>query len=310
MESIAAVRKFRPDVCLATGGYVSVPPVIAAGLLRVPVLTHEQTVTVGLANRIASRFATRIALAFDDAVTQLPPPLQKKAFVTGNPIRAAVFDGSRGRAIKRFKFAPEDNDLPCLYVTGGAQGARVINRAVEDALPELLMFTRVIHQCGQQKTPDGLHLADEQDLDRCLRKVDNLSPTLRARYYATRFIEADAIGDAYALADLIAARAGAGTVTEVCALGKAALFIPLYPTSGDEQTKNARRLSDIEAGAFLKESECDGPRFLSEVRPLLSDRDALAAMGHKAARFARPRAADDLADALLTLAGVSLPAAG
>ena len=301
-ESLREVRRFKPDVMLATGGYVSVPPVIAAGLLGVPILIHEQTVTVGLANRIAGRFAARIALAFDTALDALPPNLRAKGFVTGNPIRAAVFVGDRENAPRRFGFAPEDDGkLPCLYVTGGAQGARIINRAIEDALPELTLFARVIAQCGQQKTPDGSALADEQDFDRLTAKAAALPEPQRNRVHITRFVESDAIGDAYALADLVTARSGAGTVTEVCALGKPALFIPLYPTSGDEQTKNARRLAEIGAAGLLKESECDGPRLLSEVRPLLTDTAHLSAMGEAAKTLAKPRAAEELADALLGL---------
>ena len=302
VESLREVRRFRPDVMLATGGYVSVPPVIAAGILGIPILTHEQTVTVGLANRIAGRFATRIALAFDTALDALPPNLRPKGFITGNPIRAEVFNGDRARAARRFGFAPEDDGkISCLYVTGGAQGARIINRAVEEALPELTTFSRIIAQCGQQKTPDGLAMADEQDFDRLTAVAKTLPEAQQRRIYITRFVESDAIGDAYALADLIAARSGAGTVTEICALGKAALFITLYPTSGDEQTKNARRLTDINAAAFLKESECDGKRLLAEVKPLLTDPARLEKMGIAARTLAKPRAAEDLADALLQL---------
>jgi UDP-N-acetylglucosamine--N-acetylmuramyl-(pentapeptide) pyrophosphoryl-undecaprenol N-acetylglucosamine transferase len=294
-QSIAEVRRFRPDVVLATGGYVCVPPVIAASLLRVPILTHEQTVTVGLANRIAGRFATRIALSFEGAMNDLPAPLRKKAFVTGNPVRAAIFEGDRSRAIQRFKFAPEDNALPCVYVTGGAQGSRILNRAVEACLPELLTFCRVLHQCGQQ--PQG----DEQDHDRLSSVLNGLPLQLRLRYHLTRFVETDAIGDAFALADLLVSRAGAGTVTEACALGKPALFVPLVPTGGDEQTRNAQRSVDAGAAVILPQSECDGPRLLAATREMLSDPAKLKAMGDAARTLARPNAADDLADALLGL---------
>ncbi len=123
VQSLAQVWRFRPHVVLSTGGYVSVPPTIAAALLGVPVLTHEQTVQIGLANRIAARFATRIALTFEGAQDELPPRLRAKAFVTGNPVREAIFGGDKARAVSRFGFSPEDNALPAIYVTGGAQGA-------------------------------------------------------------------------------------------------------------------------------------------------------------------------------------------
>lgn len=295
LQSIREVRLFRPDVVLATGGYVSVPPVVAAGLLRIPVLTHEQTVTVGLANRVAGRFATRIALTFEGAMEDLPSPLRRKAFVTGNPVRAEVFQGDRIRAAHRFGFAPEDNALPCVYVTGGAQGSRILNRAMEAALPDLLTGCRILHQCGQQ--PQGT----EQDYDRLLAKAGSLPLQIRLRYHATRFVETEAIGDAFALADLLVSRSGAGTVTEACALGKPALFVPLVPTGGDEQTRNAQRSVDAGGAVILPQAECEGPRLLSEVRALLSDPARLAAMGRAALTLARPRATDDLADALLGL---------
>jgi UDP-N-acetylglucosamine--N-acetylmuramyl-(pentapeptide) pyrophosphoryl-undecaprenol N-acetylglucosamine transferase len=296
-QALWQVWKFRPVVVLSTGGYVSVPPVIAAWLLRVPVLTHEQTVQVGLANRIAARFATRIALTFEGAIQELPARLRHKAFVTGNPVREAIFKGDKERAISRFGFSPEDNDLPTIYVTGGAQGARVINRAVESVLPDLLKLCRVIHQCGQQ--PEG----DEQDYDRLSGEAVKLPPELCRRYYLTRFV-GEEIGDVFALADLVVSRSGAGTVTEVSALGKPAVFIPLVPTGGDEQTRNARRSADAGAAVIILNKELDGPRLLAELQILLNDPARLKKMGEAALTLARPNATHDLAEAVLELAGV------
>jgi UDP-N-acetylglucosamine--N-acetylmuramyl-(pentapeptide) pyrophosphoryl-undecaprenol N-acetylglucosamine transferase len=130
VQSVRAMRRFRADVVFSTGGYVSVPPVLAACLLRVPVLIHEQTVQVGLANRIAAFCATKIALSWDSTIEDLAKPLRKKAFLVGNPVRPGVFGGSRDAANRLFEFDVADADLPHLYVTGGSQGARVINRAI------------------------------------------------------------------------------------------------------------------------------------------------------------------------------------
>jgi UDP-N-acetylglucosamine--N-acetylmuramyl-(pentapeptide) pyrophosphoryl-undecaprenol N-acetylglucosamine transferase len=300
LQAATAVRRFRPDAVLATGGYVSVPPVIAAGLQRVPVLVHEQTVTVGLANRIAGRFARRIALSFEGSRDELPPLLRARAFVTGNPVRAAIFGGDRARAVERFGFGPAGaDDLPAVYVTGGAQGSRILNRTVEDALPDLLALCRVLHQCGRQ--PEGT----EQSLDRLTARAAALPDDLKGRYAVRQFIETAEIADAFALSDLVVGRSGAGTVTELCALGKPALFVPLVPASGDEQTKNARRSEQAGAARILSQSECDGPHLLAAVRDLLSDRARLSAMGTAAHTLARPDAARDLAVALLELAGVT-----
>ena len=297
IQAARAVAGFRPDVVLATGGYVAVPPVIAAFLLRVPILIHEQTVQIGLANRIAARFATRIALTFEGALEELPPKLRSRAFVTGNPVRPAIFAGDREAAPARFGFAPEeDGRVPCIYVTGGAQGARVLNRAVEEALPDLLTLTRVIHQCGKQ--PEGT----EQDFDRLQARAAALPEALQRRYYLTRFVEQDTIGDAFALADLVVGRSGAGTVTEVSAVGKPTVFVPLVPTGGDEQTRNAMRSVDAGAAVILPNQWCDGPHLLAEVRALLSAPERLRKMAEAARTLARPNAARELAEATLALA--------
>jgi len=291
-QALNEVRRFRPDVALATGGYVSVPPVVAAGLLRRPVLIHEQTVQIGLANQIAARFATRIALTFEGAASELPPSLRRKTFVTGNPVRAAIFGGDKERAVVRFGFSRDDDALPTVYVTGGALGAQSINRAVEAVLPNLLAGCRVIHQCGKQ---DGERMAGVWA---------GLSAEQQRRYHVVPFVGAE-IGDIFALADLIVGRSGAGTVTEVAAVGKPALFIPLVPTGGDEQTRNTRRSVEAGAAALLPSGELSGPRLLSEVRALLSDPARLRAMGAAALTLATPDAAHDLAYALLEMADPS-----
>ncbi len=291
-QSLAAVRRFRPDVVLATGGYVSVPPVIAAGILHIPALIHEQTVQVGLANRIAARFAARIALSFEGALNDLPPRLRKKAFVTGNPVREAVFGGDRGRAVERMGFAPEDDGLPTVYVTGGAQGAHKINVALEETLPVLLAECRIVHQCGAQ------------DWEHFQTVAAGLPTDLRHRYWVTGFV-GEEIGDVYALADVIVGRSGAGTVTEAAALGKPAVFIPLVPTGGDEQTRNARRAADAGAAVIVPQEGLSGERLRAALLPLLADSERRAAMGAAARTRARPQAARDLADAVLALACVA-----
>jgi UDP-N-acetylglucosamine--N-acetylmuramyl-(pentapeptide) pyrophosphoryl-undecaprenol N-acetylglucosamine transferase len=298
-QSLAVVARFRPRVVLSTGGYVCVPPVLAAAALRAPILCHEQTVQIGLANRIAMRFAARIALAWPAAAAELPPAQRSRAIVTGNPVRPEVFGGDPAQAAALAGFSAEDSALPTVYVTGGSQGARVINRAVEAAMPELLRHCRIIHQCGEQ--PAG----DEQDYDRLQSAAAALPSELSRRYYATRFVGGE-IGHVFALADLVLSRAGAGTLAELCALGKPAVYVPLVPTGGDEQTRNARMCVEAGAAALVPQAELDGPRLLAELPPLLADPGRRAAMGRAALALARPNAAHDLAVALLELAEVSL----
>ncbi len=292
-QAVAALRKFRPHVLLATGGYVSVPPALAAAWLRVPVLIHEQTVQVGLANRIAARVATRIALSFAGAQDDLPSSARGKAFETGNPVRPIVFAGDRARAVQRFGFTTLDDALPCVYVTGGAQGARAINSALEGILPDLLTRGRVLHQCGPAQAE---HFAAVREA---------LPPEHRVRCWTAGFV-GDEIGDVFALADIVVGRSGAGTVTEAAALGKPALFIPLVPTGGDEQTKNARRMAEAGAALLLPGAELTPERLLREICALLDDPARRTRMGDAARQLARPHAARDLAQATLALAGVEL----
>lgn len=292
-QSLGHVRRFKPDVVLATGGYVAVPPVLAAAIRKVPILIHEQTVQIGLANQINARFAAKIALSWDQALASLPAKFRGKAWVAGNPVRPSVFGGEASQAIEFFKLS--DEKLPVIYVTGGSLGARVINRAIESVLPQLLERARVIHQCGQQSA------GDEQDFDRLTTAAASLPPHLPQRYALTRFVR-DELKHVFALADCVVSRAGASTVTELCALGKPALYVPLVPTGGDEQTKNAQMCEKSGAATILKQSEISGESLLAAVENLLCDPLRLEEMGRAARTLAKPDAASDIARTVLDLA--------
>ena len=293
LQAVGIVRRFRPDVVFSTGGYVSVPPVMAARLFHIPILIHEQTVQVGLANRIAARCATKIALSWEGALGELSPRAQSKAFIAGNPVRPQIFGGNKSEANGFYGFS--DEDLPGLYITGGSQGSRLMNRAVEEALPELLNSCRIIHQCGKQ--PDG----QEQDYDRLESAVQKLPPQLAARYRFTRYVREE-IKDVFAWADLVLSRAGAGTVAELCVLGKPAVYVPLVPTGGDEQTRNAQMCVMAGAAKIIRQSECNAAKLLEELPLLLKDNAQLAKMSTAALTLAKPDAAPTLANAILDLA--------
>lgn len=294
-QALRAIRRFRPDVLLSTGGYVAVPPVVAAALLGVPILIHEQTVQIGLANRICSRFAKRVALSFESARAELAPAQREKAFVTGNPIRAQIFEGDAESAEKWLGFKNEDAALPTVYVTGGSQGAQIINRAIEEVLPELLESCRLVHQCGRQPA------SGEQDYDRLQNASKVLPERLQQRYFVAPLFREE-LKDVFALADLVVGRAGAGTVAELCALQKPAIYIPLVPTGGDEQTRNAQMCVDAGAATCIKQSEISGKRLLAELKVLLDDKERLSAMSQAASTLARLDAAQLLAEAVLELA--------
>lgn len=279
--------RLRPRVVFATGGFVALPVVIAAASRRIPVVIHEQTAVSGLANRLAARFARRIALTFPDVHGQFPAA---RTVVTGNPLRPELRGGARADAFARFGLDPA---LPLVYVTGGAQGAQRINRAVGDAAPALLEQGQLIHQCGDHPTT-----GDRMWLD---GRRAALPPSLARRYAIVPYVGGE-LADIYAAATLVVGRAGAGTVNECCQLGLPALYVPLPGASGDEQTANARQAERAGGAMVLPQTELTPDRLAKEVRGLLADPGRLKKMGDAARTLAVPDAADRIVTLLLDVA--------
>jgi UDP-N-acetylglucosamine--N-acetylmuramyl-(pentapeptide) pyrophosphoryl-undecaprenol N-acetylglucosamine transferase len=279
------LRRLRPDVVVATGGFVAVPTAVAAALRRCPLLVHEQVVVPGLANRLAGRLAARVAVTFAASAGAFPPG---KVVVTGNPIRPELHAGEAGRAAARFGLDPT---LPLVYVTGGAQGAHRLNRVVGAALGPLLALTQLVHQCGDNVQGDLAWLREQ---------AAALPPAPRARYRPVAFV-GEELGDLYAAASLVVGRAGAGTVTELAALGLPAILVPLPGARGDEQTANARVLTDAGAAVLVPERELTPERLADEVRALLADPARRAGMAARARSLAAPDAAERLVELVLAL---------
>ncbi len=287
-QAAVALRRFRPDVVFGTGGFVSVPTVVAAALLRYPVLIHEQTAQFGLANRLNLRFARVVALPYEASRAYLPPTSQR-VVVTGNPVRADLLQGDRGEGARLLGFDP---DTPTIYATGGARGAHVINEAIGALLPDLLHRYQLVHQCGPN--------ANNGDYARLSALAAGWPPELRTRYTLREFVGAE-LPHVYALASLVIGRAGAGTVAELAALGKPAILIPLPGTGGDEQTKNARLLANVGAAVHLPEHALTAHDLEEIVDRLFELPGELPRMGTAARTQARPDAAELLADELLRL---------
>ncbi len=280
VQSRSLLARLRPAVLFSAGGFVSVPPALAARALGIPVVVHEQTAVPGLANRITARFAARIAVSFPSAGGGFPAD---RVVVTGNPVRREVLGGSREGALAQFGF---DAAVPLVYVTGGAQGSHRINRVVGKALPRLLAICQILHQCGDSaETGDHAWL---QELSGAL------PPASRARYAVTPYVGAE-LRDVYAAAALLVGRSGAGTVTECCGLGVPAVFVPLPGARGDEQTANARLVEAAGGAVVLPQGELTPERLVDTLTHLLADRAGLLAMGARARALAVPDAAQRLA---------------
>jgi len=245
---------------------------------------HEQTSVPGLASRLGARLARRVAVTFAESAGHFPP---RKVVVTGNPLRPELRGGAPAAAACRFGF---DAAAPLVYVTGGAQGAQRINRAVGETLGPLLELAQVVHQCG-----DNPATGDHAWLE---ARRAALPEALRRRYAIVPWVGAE-LAEIYAAAALVVARAGAGTVNECCQLGLPALYIPLPGARGDEQTANARLVERAGGAVVLPQAELGPARLLAEVQALLADPARLKAMGERARALAVPDAAERLVALLL-----------
>ena len=278
-----ALGRLRPRVVFGTGGFVAFPVIAAEAAHRIPSLIHEQTAAPGLANRMAAHVATRIAVTYAESAKHFATG---KTLVTGNPIRPELRGGTRADAFARYGFDP---GLPVIYVTGGAQGAHRINRAVGETLPALLAHAQIVHQCGDNPTT--------QDHGWLLERRAALPAALAARYVVTPTVGAE-LADLFAAASLVIGRAGAGTVNECCQLGVAALYIPLPGASGDEQTANARVVVTVGGAEILPQDALTPASLAGHVTRLIATPHRLKEMGERAISLAVPDAAEKIAGAL------------
>ncbi|MFJ4436991.1 UDP-N-acetylglucosamine--N-acetylmuramyl-(pentapeptide) pyrophosphoryl-undecaprenol N-acetylglucosamine transferase [Streptomyces sp. NPDC088923] len=282
-----AVASFRPHVVLATGGYVAVPTGLAARVCKVPLVLHEQTVRLGLANRKLAGSASRIAVSSESTLPFLDESVRPLAVVTGNPVRPEVLTGHPEKAVSALG-SGFDRALPTVYVTGGAQGSQQINDLIGGELLWLLERANVVHQCGPAP------------YEALAARASGLPPHVAARYHLTPFVGSE-LPDVLALAALVISRSGAGTLAELTALGKPAVFIPLASSAGNEQAHNARHLEESGAAVAL-EGEVTGERLREAVGPLLDDPSRREAMAAAARAQGRPDAANRLVDVVLNAA--------
>jgi len=270
-QSLGVVRRVKPDVVVGLGGYITFPGGMMSVLLNKPLVLHEQNSVAGLANKVLAGLADRVFTAF--------PNVLKKAQWVGNPLRAA-FTSQPAPAVR---FAGRSGPLR-LLVVGGSLGAKALNAVVPQALARIEPGTRptVLHQSGA-------------------RQIDEL----RANYAAagvegelTPFIEDTA--QAYADADIIVARAGASTVTEIAAVGAAALFVPFPSAVDDHQTTNARFLVDAGGGWLVQQTDLT-PELLADLLQK-TERTALIEKAAKAKTMQKTEAVDAVVRACEELA--------
>lgn len=261
--AIAAILRSKPRVVLGMGGFVSGPGGLAAWLCRRPLIIHEQNAIPGLTNRILSRLASRVLQAFPETF-----PAARAAIVTGNPVRGDI--AALPPPAQRLREREGDAALNVL-VFGGSRGARALNETLPRALAAShVRHLNIVHQCGTDDVASTRARYDEHLSDAAVEVVP--------------FIEDMAA--AYALADVVVARAGALTIAEIAACGVAAVLVPYPFAVDDHQTVNANVLVAAGAALLVPERELDAGRLGDLLRELLSDRERLRAMAERAREHA------------------------
>jgi len=265
VRAFGLVRRWRPHVVVGVGGYASLPTVVAARMMRIPVVVHEQNGAPGLANRIAVRLGAHAAVS-------LPATPLRDAIVTGNPVR---------RELQKIARTPDP--VPLVAVVGGSLGARSINNAAIGLVDRWRTRTDVAvrHVTGARD-----YDAMTAELARDHRDGDAL------RYELVRY--EDAMERLYARAAIIVSRSG-GMTAEIAAAGVPSVLVPLPGAPGDHQTANARSFVAAGAAVMIPDAELTTERLAAELDSLLADSDRLAVMSGAARGLARPDAADRVA---------------
>lgn len=273
-DAYRILRRLRPNVVFSKGGFVTVPVVAAARMLRIPVILHESDLTPGLANRMAIPMATRICVTFPETLKHLP---KNKAVLTGIPIRPELACGS---ADKGWAFTGLSPNKPVLLAVGGSLGSQVINAALRSSLSELLKHFHIVHICGK----------------------GNVDASFSDRHYRQFEYVGKELPDLLSIASVVVSRAGATSIFEFLSLHKPMLLIPLSKqASRGDQILNARSFEKSGFSKVLQEEELTGNALVAAALELYRDRERYIAQ-------MRSKGAQNSVDAIVQLiAGCALP---
>ena len=271
------LAEFKPDVVIGTGGFASGPLLQVASFAGVPSVIQEQNSYPGITNKLLSKKADKICVAYDGLERFFP---KHKMVMTGNPVRQDLIDiaGKRAEAIAYFKLDPNKKTL---LVLGGSLGARRINQLIAK---EVVDFTsqnvQVIWQCGKLYFDEYQHFNEKEGIQ-VLAFIDRMDLV-------------------YAAADVVISRAGASSVSELCIVGKPTIFIPSPNVAEDHQTKNAQAIVDKGGALLIRESELD-TQFTGIFNKLVSDENLQRQLSDNIKKLAKVNATKDIADEIVKL---------
>lgn len=277
IKAVVLLGRLETEIVFSKGGFVSVPVVVAAALRRLPVIIHESDRTPGLATRISAPLATTICVPDSKSIASFPTRLHPRVIVTGNPVRA-VFRTATGTEVLKRLSLPETTD-PVVFVTGGSLGARQLNRWIAETIVKLSRRAVIIHQTGAHGAELIREIAGDAD---------------EGRYYgAPSFSEL--FPEILHRADLVVARAGAGTIWEIATVGRPAILVPLSKeVSRGDQIVNAHAFAESGAAIVIDDPDASASKLLETVEALLDDPQRLELMKSAAQRWGRRNGADEI----------------
>jgi len=280
IDARRVIASRRPDLVIGVGGYSSGPVVLLAAFGGVPTMLLEQNAVPGLTNRLLARFVRAAAVTFDSTASFFGG----KAFVSGNPVRPEFF----AVGLPEESGAREDRPTIRVLVFGGSQGAHAINMAMVEAAPRLAAGhsnLRLVHQTGER----------DVDVVRAAYRDSGLQADVEAFLYD--------MGHQLAEADVIVSRAGATTLAEVTAAGRAAILIPLPTATDDHQRKNAEALAAAGGAEVMLQRDLSGQRLAEHILALAEDPQRRLRMARAARALSRPDAAKVIVDKAMALIG-------
>ena len=275
-----------PDVVFGKGGGASFPPLLAARLLRIPVLIHESDAIPGRVNLWAASFAKRIAISYPEAEKYFP---KEKVAMTGIPIRSGVARPVTSGAKEYLKLT---DDIPVILILGGSQGSQKINDAIVDILPSLVEKYYVLHQTG---------VKNFEETERRAEVVLEKSPH-NERYKPFAFLNATGLSMAAGAATLVITRAGSTALAEIAHWGLPSIVIPIPESVSRDQTQNALSYIRTGAGILLEEHNLTPHILAAEIEKIMGDEALQNKMKKVAQEFARPDAAQKIAEELIHIA--------
>jgi len=243
IDSFKILNEEKPDLIFSTGGFVTVPVCLVGMIKKIPIYLHEQTATIGLANKIVGKFAEKIYISFESSQKYFKG---KNVKLVGNIVRETITNFNISKVDSDIKNIATDNTrYPLIYISGGGLGSHIMNQKIVDEIEQIVSGYRVILQTGYNQ--------NYKDYERAIKIKNKLSKDKQEMFLPIKFINEKSIGYVYHNMDFFVGRAGANTVYEVGLLQKPSLFIPIPWVANNEQFENAKVLQDLGLSEILDE---------------------------------------------------------